>query len=138
MALENETNVYGSRYYQLNPKDVIFSYRAPSGYTFQDHWDGSKLDNQVYPFSWRQKVWNCPLPLKSPVGFLKSRRKFEFALEMDKDGSSQRYDHVIGRQKIFFNEYVRLVYHLPIVNELREMHQNGINILLCSNDVVKT
>lgn len=181
MALENETNVYGSRYYQLNPKvlrtdggennynaggiifenfwqgskvyktvwdidfcktniygkkDVIFSYRAPSGYTFQDHWDGSKLDSDY--FSWRQKVWNCPHPLKSPVGFLKSRRKFEFVLEMDKDGNSQRYDHVIGRQQIFFNEYIRLVYNIPIVNELREMHQNGINIVLCSNDVVKT
>ncbi|CAF1083839.1 unnamed protein product [Brachionus calyciflorus] len=57
---------------------------------------------------------------------------------MDKDGNSQRYDHVIGRQQIFFNEYVRLVYDIPIVNELREMHQNGINIVLSSNDVVKT
>ena len=47
---------------------------------------------------------------------------------MDKDGNSQRYDHVIGRQKIFFNEYVRLVYDIPIVNELREMHQ--INIMV--------
>jgi len=131
-----DIDIYDQRKNFGKKDHLIWQYRAPSGFSFQEHWNGYKIDPDY--LTWRNNLWNCKFPIRFPNGKTKKRRNYLFGLEIAFNGEEIKYTPLKARQNIYFNEYGRLIDGLPILRELKELYDNGKTIVICSNDVVKS
>ena len=114
------------------PQHLWWSHVCDNGKLFEDHVVADEIQPDYYV--WRQKVWDCPKPIRYPNGFSRTAQTL-FSLEISKDGTEQRLNYLEARKEIYFKEYCRLVEKLPEYKTLLGMLQKGQDIVLCETDV---
>lgn len=86
-------------------------------------------------FNWRDKLQNCPYPVRYPVG-MQHRHKCLFALAEDKTGTIDftPLDYIESRKKIYAPIYIRLVRKEKQYHQLKTRLEKGENLLIMEVD----
>ena len=85
-------------------------------------------------WKWREKGMNNPFAVRYPNGF-HGRRKCKFSLFLNKDtGEWERLNYIESRKKIYCAEYARLVHNYQDFADLKDLVENGQNVMLIEVD----
>ena len=92
------------------------------------HMDDNREVNEKY-WAWRKKGMNNKYAIRYPVG-LKFRHNCQYALSEN----GQKYDYIESRKEIYRPVYDSLVKKHDKYKELKNMLDNGINLLIVEID----
>lgn len=117
------------RYSRYDPT-VIWEHPA------EVHMDENDNPTEAY-WHWRQKLCECPYPVRYPVGF-HHRHKCVCALkEVKEENNTITYielDYIESRKQIYLPEYVKCARKVGLYNKLKEMLESGMNLLIIEID----
>jgi hypothetical protein len=116
-----------------NPKHLWYKYKCANDRGREDHLLSDEIQPEYYV--WRQSIFSCPHPLRYPNGFSR-KSEVAFSLLIDKDGRERRLNYLEARQKIYIQEYNRLVKKLPEYQKLKDLLiQHDKTLVICEIDV---
>ncbi len=96
------------------------------------------VNNLVTPdyYKWRSSLWSCPKAIRYPNG-REHRHEVAFSLLTKKDGAVERLSYLQARQRIYGQEYKRLIRMSASYQSILTMHNDGKNICIIEIDVPK-
>lgn len=112
--------------YSRYDSTVIWEHKA------EKHVDSKGNPTEAY-WAWREKGFNCPYPVRYPVG-MRHRGRCLCALWEKEENTFYELDYIEARKNIYLPEYIKCIKKLPKFKELSERLKKRENLLIIEVD----